>query len=116
MWTNLVLAFASALGAWKLWSQPGAIGLLAFGFAGLCTWQLISALSHRANRSPVILRLGGFTWTREDFCRGWLGTGETGSGKTLGGINAMLWQLTQNCPTWGGVCVDDKGLYAETLA
>lgn len=62
------------------------------------------------------MRLGGFAWTREDFCRGWLVTGETGSGKTLGGINTMLWEVTKNCPTWGGVCVDDKGLYAETLA
>lgn len=43
-------------------------------------------------------------------------TGETGSGKTLGGVNAMLWEVTKNCPNWGGVCVDDKGLYADTLA
>ena len=116
MWTNLFLAVASALGAWKCWPQPGLIGLLAFGFLGLCAWQLFSAVVHRPSRSEIILRLGGFAWTREDFCRGWLVTGETGSGKTLGGINTMLWEVTKNCRNWGGVCVDDKGLYAETLA
>lgn len=71
---------------------------------------------HRQPSSRVVVRLGGFSWTTEDFCRGWLITGETGSGKTLGGINAILWQVCQNWPTWGGVWVDDKGLYAETLA
>ena len=28
----------------------------------------------------------------------------------------MLWQVSKYCPTWGGVCVDDKGLYWETLS
>lgn len=37
-------------------------------------------------------------------------------GATGDAINAMLWQVSKNCPTWGGVCVDDKGLYWETLA
>ncbi|MEO6876093.1 MAG: type IV secretion system DNA-binding domain-containing protein, partial [Opitutaceae bacterium] len=49
------------------------------------------------------------------FCRGWLITGQIGTGKTSGAINAMLWQVSRSCPTWGGVCVDDKGLYWETL-
>jgi hypothetical protein len=62
-----------------------------------------------------MLRLGGFRWSMEDFCRGWLVTGQIGTGKTTGAINQMLWQVSRNCPTWGGVCVDDKGLYWETL-
>jgi len=52
----------------------------------------------------------------EDFCRGWLITGQTGTGKTSAAINTMLWQVSRNCPRWGGVCVDDKGLYWETLS
>ncbi|MEO6003196.1 MAG: TraM recognition domain-containing protein, partial [Opitutus sp.] len=40
---------------------------------------------------------------------------QTGSGKTLAAINPMLWQISQSCPTWGGVCIDDKGVYWETL-
>jgi hypothetical protein len=51
----------------------------------------------------------------EDFCRGWLITGQVGTGKTSGAINTMLWQVSKNLHTWGGVCVDDKGLYWETL-
>jgi len=31
-------------------------------------------------------------------------------------LNTMLWQVSKNCPTWGGLCVDDKGLYWETLS
>jgi hypothetical protein len=50
------------------------------------------------------------------FCRGWLITGQVGTGKTVAAINTMLWQVSKNCPTWGGICVDDKGLYWETLS
>jgi len=114
MWINLVLAVSSALAGFALWARPGVVGAVAVGFVALSGWQLFSTISH-VRRSPVILRLGGFRWTQEDFCRGWLITGETGSGKTLAGINAMLWQVTRNCPHWGGVCIDDKGLYWETL-
>lgn len=116
MWTNLCLALLSAFGVALLWERPAPAPWLAYGLLGLCAWQVFSAFSHRPMRRSIVMRLGGFAWTREDFCRGWLVTGETGSGKTLGGINTMLWEVTKNCPHWGGVCVDDKGLYAETLA
>ncbi len=67
-------------------------------------------------RSPVVARLGGMMWRMEDFCRGWLITGDTGSGKTRSGITPLLYQVFQNCPGWGGLCIDDKGLYWETLS
>jgi hypothetical protein len=115
MWSNLVLSLASGSLAFWLWKENNP-SLVVHGFGLLAIWQLYSAAAYpRRTKSPIVLRLGGFTWTVEDFCRGWLITGETGSGKTLGGINAMLWQVCLNCRTWGGVCVDDKGLYAETL-
>ena len=114
MWINLGLAIITGLTALSLWNARAAFGLI--GACGLLSlWQLYSAAMHRSRRSRTILRLGGFAWSMEDFCRGWIITGETGSGKTLGGINTMLWQVSKNCPTWGGVCVDDKGLYAQTL-
>ena len=62
------------------------------------------------------MRLSGLSWTREDFCRGWLITGDTGSGKTRSGITPLLYQVFKNEPGWGGVCIDDKGLYWETLS
>ncbi len=64
----------------------------------------------------AIVRLAGFKWTRADFCRGWLITGDTGSGKTRSGITPLLFQIFTNEPTWGGLCIDDKGLYWETLS
>ena len=70
----------------------------------------------RKPKSRVVVRLAGFSWTRGDFCRGWLITGDTGSGKTRSGITPLLFQVFQNEPTWGGLCIDDKGLYWETLS
>ena len=63
-----------------------------------------------------VAQLGGLTWKRNQFCRGWLITGDTGSGKTSSGINQLAHQVFQNEPKWGGLCVDEKGVYWETLA
>ena len=40
----------------------------------------------RASRKSAVVELAGFRWTRADFCRGWLITGDTGSGKTRSGV------------------------------
>ncbi len=37
----------------------------------------------------VVARLGGLTWHQSQFCRGWLITGSSGSGKTTSGINQI---------------------------
>ena len=67
-------------------------------------------------KSRIVIDLKGLRWTREDFCRGWLITGDTGSGKTRSGITPLLYQVFKNEPNWGGLCIDDKGLYWETLS
>ena len=67
-------------------------------------------------RRTCVVRLGGLTWKRNQFCRGWLITGDTGSGKTTSGINQLAHQVFQNEPRWGGLCIDEKGVYWETLA
>jgi Type IV secretion-system coupling protein DNA-binding domain len=69
----------------------------------------------RPGASQHIVKLKGLCWTRQDFCRGWLITGDTGSGKTRSGITQLLFQVFKNEPLWGGVCIDDKGVYWETL-
>jgi type IV secretory pathway TraG/TraD family ATPase VirD4 len=86
--------------------------------ATLCLVTAALLIIHRSRRSTkrVVVRLAGFTWTRDDFCRGWLITGDTGSGKTRSGITRLLYQVFQNEPTWGGLCIDDKGIYWETLS
>jgi hypothetical protein len=116
MMLHLPLAILSAVAGILLWPNSGPIQSLAFGFAVLSLWQCYCAFtSMRRPSLSVILRLGGFAWVLEDFCRGWLITGQVGTGKTSAAINTMLWQVSKNCPSWGGVCVDDKGLYWETL-
>jgi len=70
----------------------------------------------KPERKRLVAKLGGLTWKRNQFCRGWLITGDTGSGKTSSGINQLAHQVFQNEPTWGGLCVDEKGVYWETLA
>lgn len=97
------------------WFDPG------IGYAPLWVLSLllVRPLYHVvASRlgPPAVFELGGLKWTMDEFCRGWLITGRPGTGKTTAAINRMLWQVSKNCPTWGGVCVDDKGLYWETLS
>lgn len=111
---NLFLSVASACAALAFWFRAGNTRLFAIALGLLACWQLFCFLNRPA-RSSVILRLGGFSWDVYNFCRGWLITGQVGTGKTAAAINTMLWQVSKNCPTWGGVCVDDKGLYWETL-
>jgi hypothetical protein len=84
----------------------------------LWTAALLLLITHRYpnKRNRTVVRLGGFKWTRADFCRGWLITGDTGSGKTRSGITPLLFQIFRNEPTWGGLCIDDKGIYWETLS
>jgi len=63
----------------------------------------------------VVAMLKGLRWKRNQFCRGWLITGDTGSGKTSSGINQLAHQVFRNEPRWGGLCIDEKGVYWETL-
>ena len=93
---------------------PAKLIILTIGSAWLLALIILIVMPPRP-RKRVVARLGGFVWTREDFCRGWLITGDTGSGKTRSGITPLLHQVFTNEPTWGGLCIDDKGLYWETL-
>jgi len=106
------LSLAAAL--YFLHSQPAPISWLLAALFGILAGYAI-AISIRTSRRPIV-RLKGLSWTREDFCRGWLITGDTGSGKTRSGITPLLYQVFQNEPNWGGLCIDDKGIYWETLS
>jgi len=89
-----------------------------FILAGAVLLALVAAwlLFIPRNRKGHVARLGGLRWKRTQFCRGWLITGDTGSGKTSSGINQLAHQVFQNESKWGGLCIDEKGVYWETLA
>jgi len=94
---------------------PASFQLLrAFGI-GYAILLFIIAARTLFDRRPVA-QLGGLTWRRNQFCRGWLITGDTGSGKTSSGINQLAHQVFQNEEKWGGLCIDEKGVYWETLS
>ena len=84
----------------------------AVALAVVALWLLFAP----RRRTACVIRLGDLVWKRSQFCRGWLITGDTGSGKTSSGINQLAHQVFQNEAHWGGLCVDEKGVYWETLA
>ena len=113
-----VIAFLTVAAGWYGYLHlAGPWNLAAAGAGGLVALAAILIPSMQpTKRSPLVAKLGGMTWTMEDFCRGWLITGDTGSGKTRSGITPLLYQVFKNAPGWGGLCIDDKGLYWETLS
>ena len=100
-----LFCIAGTLAGYFLLAPP-----VSWATIGICAvfavWTLFAADAQR----PV-LRLAGLSWSMEDFVRGWLITGRTGSGKTQCAINRITYQMFQNVPHWGGVCLDQKGLY-----
>ena len=86
-------------------SFKGGVALVSAAVVCVFWWLVLG--SRRRIVEKVVARLGGLVWTRSDFCRGWLITGDTGSGKTRSGITPLLFQVFQNEPRWGGVCIDD---------
>ena len=107
------LSLAAGYYSLQILDAPAAPAL-ATAFGLLAAFALTLPAAQR--KSKVIVRLSGLSWTREDFCRGWLITGDTGSGKTRSGITPLLYQVFKSEPGWGGICIDDKGLYWETLS
>jgi hypothetical protein len=92
-----------------VWSIVAGYGILLLTIA---VWHL--AVPRK--RKNHVAQLGNLTWRRNQFCRGWLITGDTGSGKTTSGINQLAHQVFQHEPKWGGLCIDEKGVYWETLS
>lgn len=85
----------------------------AFSFLALSGVSLLAYLI--SSKKPIIVKLFGLKWDQDDFCRGWLITGMTGSGKTIGAINNLFLQITKNVKNWGGVCIDEKGPFSQSI-
>ena len=110
-WLLLAASVAAVVGAITVLPEPlcwwvsGAIGLLALA------WQ-----AWRSRPDPkLVAEFGGFRWDRQTFCRHWQITGTTGSGKTVSGVNQLLFQLFKNQPQFGALLIDEKGTLKETL-
>ena len=110
---SLVLACAALLaGVAAIRFTPPPLSLV---FAAGCLAFSAYALLVPERAQKLVARLKGLRWRRSEFCRGWLITGDTGSGKTTSGINQLAWQVFTHEPIWGGLCIDEKGVYWETL-
>jgi hypothetical protein len=103
-----VLFSTAAFGSLFLLSPPEK--WIAFGICAAFT-----LLTFFLDASQAIVKIAGISWKFEDFVRGWLITGKTGSGKTQTAINRITFQVFKNVPNWGGICLDQKGLYWEIL-
>ena len=104
VWASLLLC---------LWWLSPIIGPAAWVPIGLCL-PVAYGMSPARRQKLVTARFAGLTWSRNDFCRGWLITGDTGAGKTFA-VNALLHSVFQHESDWGGLCCDEKGIYHETL-
>ena len=104
------ISAALAIGCHRYLPQPYGL-LLAVLSAGFGILVLVMP----GRREGFVARLKGLTWKRSQFCRGWLITGDTGSGKTSSGVNQLAHQVFRNEPCWGGLLIDEKGVYWEIL-
>jgi len=65
-------------------------------------------------KKKIYARVLGMASTPEDFTRGWLITGFTGSGKTTALIH-LLFQIFKHVPNFGAVFLDQKGIFWEII-
>ena len=84
-------------------------------------WRMLSLLSVLPISVSLLLpkkkiyaKIFGLSSTAEDFTRGWLITGFTGSGKTSA-LTYLLFQIFKNAPNFGSVFLDQKGVFWEII-
>ena len=65
-------------------------------------------------KKEITARVLGMASNPEDFTRGWLITGFTGSGKTMALIY-LLFQIFKRVPNFGAVFLDQKGVFWEII-
>jgi TraM recognition site of TraD and TraG len=108
----LILWFICSVTGWFLQPIIGWTAYLPLLLSMPASWFFAPGAHSRGQRTTACL--AGLEWDLNDFCRGWLITGDTGSGKTYA-INLLMHSVFQHHPDWGGLCCDEKGVYHKTL-
>jgi TraM recognition site of TraD and TraG len=108
----LILWFICGIAAWFLHPVIGWIAYLPLLVSMPASWFFVPRRHGYGQTTTACL--AGLKWDLNDFCRGWLITGDTGSGKTYA-INLLMHSVFQHHPDWGGICCDEKGIYHESL-
>ncbi|HEX6566812.1 MAG TPA: type IV secretion system DNA-binding domain-containing protein [Chthoniobacterales bacterium] len=100
----LGMLIAAGLATWLLWPIAPEFIWLFWIIPALLPIMAVGA------KEQVVCRLCGYTWSINDFCRGWLITGDTGSGKTFA-LRRLMHEVFKNTKKrpWGGLVIDEKG-------
>ena len=125
---RLTIAFAALVTSYYLWQGTLPKQLVDYkAYQQYALWSCLTVglyclVTFRPKKkAKSVCRLKGLNWDLNDFCRGWLITGKTGSGKTASAIAHILHQLFQRVKpekgfkTWGGVAVDQKGNFFKII-
>lgn len=86
-----------------------------FALVAACLLVIAMAWIGSRRRRSRLIRIGRLTWRRVDFTAGWLITGGTGTGKTLSGVVRLMFEVFRTEAKWGGLVIDDKGNFQETV-
>jgi hypothetical protein len=116
---DILLFFISAGAAYYSWGIfTGVTKIIPSLLILLSAWCLISFFTadpKKRNGKRVVCRIGNLYWTMEDFVRGWLVTGKTGSGKTSSGLCTLLSEVFKNVPEFGSLFIASKGLEQDII-
>ena len=107
-------ALASAIGFGALILRAWWIGGAAIAVALLQFYNINDPTIQQPGGKHV-LRLGGMSWTLEEFLTHWAIIGRSGCGKTVGVIRTMFIQLLRSVPEFGCVAIDEKANFHKVL-
>ncbi|HLB34009.1 MAG TPA: type IV secretion system DNA-binding domain-containing protein, partial [Chthoniobacterales bacterium] len=97
------------------------LGSLELAFILPHNWRLIAfapmivpIIALFIPKKEIYARILGLPSVAEDFTRGWLITGFTGSGKTMA-LTYLLFQIFKRVPNFGALFLDQKGVFWEII-